>query len=236
MGIDISSKSTGWSIIEDDNLLEYGKINPTGKMSTAQKLCLFSIELNKIIDAQKPDAIAIEDVVQVKSVSVAKILARFNGVAIVEAYKYLQKDPPLYEPSKWKKVLEDCSGSSKKCEIQLSVCKIYNLLTKEKISFYKDRIEKAKASSKLDVDETRLLIKQLKKDMKKAKKAGESLADIEEQILSFNKRLKKDRKSGKKQMSKEFDKISMDIYAETSINEDIADAIGVARAYQKDLK
>jgi len=234
LGIDISSKSTGWALIESDKLVEFGKINPTGKMTSAQKLCLFGIELKKIIEKHKPDNIAIEDVVQVKSVSVVKILARFNGVAIVEAYRFLQRDPTLFEPTKWKKMIDDCSGSSKKCEIQLAICKKYNLLSKEKIKLYQKRIDEAKEELKnIDTKEIKAEIKQLKKDLKKAKKNKDNIEEISNKINVMTNELNIKRKQGKKQLNTTFDKISLDIYTETSINEDIADSIGVAIAFQK---
>jgi Holliday junction resolvasome RuvABC endonuclease subunit len=122
MGVDISSRSSGWSIIENDKLLEYGLIVPQSKsMTNAQKMYLFQVELRKIIDAKQPDEIAIEDVIQVRSISVLKLLARFNGIAIIESYRYTQKEPDLYEPSKWKSIM-GCGGGAKKCEVQLSIC------------------------------------------------------------------------------------------------------------------
>ena len=140
MGIDISSKSTGYGLIDEQKLLEYGKIQPNHSMTSAQKLCLFSVELKKIIEKHRPDEIAIEDVVQCSSVSVTKILSRFNGIAIMEAYRYLQKDPPLYAPTQWKKCLKNCTGSAKKCETQLAVCIKYELLSSDRIKFYQEKI------------------------------------------------------------------------------------------------
>ena len=236
MGIDISSKSTGWSIIEDDKLLEYGKVNPTGKMSTAQKLFLFHVELRKLIERHNPDETAIEDVPLVKSVSVAKLLARFNGVAMIEAYRHLQCDPELFEPSKWKKLIE-ISGSSKKCEVQLEVCIKYNLLTSDKIELYRDRIEAAKLVAKDSSEDVKEIRKDLKKQLRKAKKEKQFDTEtaIKLQLEELKTSVKKNIKKQKKEASKLFDAISMDIYTETSINEDIADSVGVAIAYQKSM-
>ena len=191
LGIDISSTCTGWALIENDQLLEFNKVMPTKHMSLGQKLCLFGTELNKIIEKYKPDEIAVEDVVQCSSVSVTKILSRFNGVALIEAYKYLQRDAELYTPSEWKKHLEGCTGSAKKAEIQLSVCKKYNLLAQEKIKFYQDRIDKCKSllgESKEKVkDEQKAQLKQLKKDLKRAKKDSDNnqIEILKEKIKSL---------------------------------------------------
>lgn len=235
MGVDISSRSTGWSIIQGDKLIEYGKVNPTGKMSVAQKLFLFHIELKKLIERYKPDEIAIEDVPLVKSVSVAKLLARFNGVAMIEAYRHLQRDPVLFEPSKWKTYVEGCTGSSKKCEVQLAICKLFGLLDDKKIKYYQERIDEAKSEAKEGSCETSDEIKSIKKQLKKVKKAGDNvlIAELETKLKTISEFSVKSKKSKKKDMSDAFDQISMDIYTETSINEDIADSIGVAIAFQK---
>jgi Holliday junction resolvasome RuvABC endonuclease subunit len=249
LGVDISSRSTGWAIIQDDKLLDYGKIVPSGKMSLGQKLCLFGNEISKVIEKYKPDEIAIEDVVQVSSVSVTKILSRFNGVAIIEAYKYLQRDPPLYAPSEWKKVLDGCTGGAKKCDVQLSVCAKYDLLSKDRVKHYKDRIDNIRASvketSSLDSivlrdnqedikKSTKEQLKQLKRDLRKAV-TDEDIKVFEHKIELLKQEKGAKTKANKKIANEEMDKISLEIYSETSINDDIADSIGVAIARQKEL-
>lgn len=239
MGVDISSKSTGWAIIENDKLLEYGKINPTGKsMSNAQKMYLFHVELRKIIDSKRPDEIAIEDVVQVRGVSVLKLLARFNGIAIIEAYRHTQKEPELFEPSRWKSMVDGCTGSARKCEVQNAVCKKYGLLSADKIAAYKKRIDEAKETLGEVGSDSRQQLKKLRKELKKCRKKDDmkKAQDLEVQVLQCSEAILKQKKSGKKDMSEIFDKISMDIYTETGVNEDIADAIGVAIARQQTIK
>jgi Holliday junction resolvasome RuvABC endonuclease subunit len=237
MGIDISSRSTGWSIIEGDKLLEYGLIMPSGKsMSNAQKMYLFQVELRKIIDSKLPDAIAIEDVIQVRSVSVLKLLARFNGIAIIEAYRHTKTEPVLFEPSKWKSMLSDygCSGSSKKAEIQNAICLKYALLSSEKIAAYKKRIDEAKEVLGGCCDNVREQMKIIKKELKKCKDENRK-KQINEEIKELQEKFIKDKKGGKKDTSEVFDKISTEIYTETGVNEDIADATGVSIAYQKTM-
>ena len=234
MGVDISSRSTGWSIVQNDKLLEYGKINPTGKtMSAAQKMFLFHIELKKLIERHKPDEIAIEDVPLVKSASVAKLLAKFNGIAVIEAYRHLQRDPILYMPPEWKTYVEGCTGSSKKCEIQIAICKIFGLLSTDKIQAYQERITEAKNEAKEGSNEAKDEVKSIKKQIKKAKKSGADVSELETKLKLASESATRCTKSKKKDMSEAFDQISMDIYTETGINEDIADATGVAIAFQK---
>lgn len=235
LGLDISTRSTGWSLIEDDKLLEYGKIVPSGSMSNAAKLHLFSIEISKILNKYNPDFIAIEDVVQVSSVSITKILARFNGVAILESYKYNQKDPQLYEPSKWKKLL-GLSGGAKKCEIQIQICRLYNLLSKDKIDHFNKLINSNKELKNDNIVESkRKEILDLKKKLKK-EKDKDIVQEINKNIIFISKEIKQLTIDLKKNINNVFDKLSQDIYIETGINEDIADASGVAVVYKNELK
>lgn len=235
LGIDISSSSTGLALIENDQLLEYAKINPTGVMSSSAKMYLFSIELDKLIVKFAPDYIGIEDVVQVSSVSVTKILARFNGIAIISAYKYNKKDPKLFIPSEWKKII-GLSGSVKKCETQLFVCNKYKLLSLEKIKLYSEKIKE----NFVNKNDQSILLKKRNVDLLKKKKKKEKdklvIENIEKDIFLMNSEIMDLKKHVKKQINDVFDKLSMDIYIETGINEDIADAIGVSIAYQKELK
>lgn len=189
LGIDSSSKSTGWALIEDRKLIEYGKINPTDISSYCQKLNLFYVEISKIFERFKPDKIAIEETVFVRNLKSFRVLARIHGVILLAAYQYLKEEPILYEPSKWKKLLDDCNGSAKKYEIQLSVSKIYKLMEITKIQGYLVRAEEIKMGN-------------------------------------FN----------KKEKNKIFDELGIMIYSETGINNDIADAIGIATVLEKELK
>lgn len=237
LGIDISSNSTGLSLIQDDKLLEYAKINPTGTMSSSAKMYLFSVELDKLIAKYAPDFIGIEDVIQVSSVTVTKILARFNGIAIISAYRYNKKEPRLFIPSEWKRLI-GLTGTVRKCETQLFVCEKYKLLSDEKIKYYSDKI-KENFDNKNDNSEMNLsfsqCIKNLLNKQKKKEKEQLNIETIQKDIDNISEDILKLRKDSKKQINKIFDEISMEIYVETGINEDIADATGIAVAYQKML-
>ncbi|MDD5649681.1 MAG: crossover junction endodeoxyribonuclease RuvC [Candidatus Nanoarchaeia archaeon] len=231
LGVDISSRSTGASLIEDDKLLEYTKINPIGSMSNSAKMYLFSVELDKILEKWQPDYIAIEDVIQVSSVSITKILARFNGIALISAYKFNKKEPKLFIPSEWKKTI-GLSGSVRKCETQLFICKKYNLLKEDKINYYEQKINECSEIDKDSLNSKQKDIDLLKKRMRKEKTIIEELKN---QIEELKKEVFTIKKNNKLSISKKFDNLSMELYIDTGINEDIADSVGVALAYQKEL-
>lgn len=234
VGIDISSKSTGIAVIEDDKLLDYTKINPTGTMSNSAKMFLFHVELEKFLNKFAPDYIAVEDVIQVSSVSVTKILARFNGIALMSAYKINKKEPKLFIPGEWKKAI-GLPGSVRKCQTQIFVCKKYDLLNENKIKYYEDKINSCLNADEIEIEQKRENLESLNKKKRKEKDKIE-LARINGCIEQTKKEILALRKSKKALQDKQFDELSMEIYVETGINEDIADSIGVALAYQKELK
>jgi Holliday junction resolvasome RuvABC endonuclease subunit len=234
LGIDISSNSTGLGLIEDDKLLEYAKINPTGTMSSSAKMYLFSVELDKLIAKYSPEFIGIEDVVQVSSVTVTKILARFNGIAIISAYRFNKKEPRLFIPSEWKKLI-GLTGTVRKCETQLFVCQKYKLLSEDKIKQYSEKINENFENKNDQLIITNKKNLDLLKKKKKKEKDELVVQTIDKEIITIKEEILKLNKDSKKQTNKIFDEISMEIYVDTGINEDISDAVGIANAYQKVL-
>lgn len=236
MGIDISSRSSGWSVIDGKKLIEYNMIHPSPKMKLSQKLNLFNGELEKIIKQYNPEYIAIEDVVICRSAKTAIILGRFNGVALRLAYAHNQKEPFLYVPTEWKKSLLGCSGNSTKAEIQLSICEHFSLLDSNRYGFYIDKINDAK-SILVSVDKGYLaeLRKRLASEKRKKESDVKSIKHIEKQIGKEKKDIAVELKDRKKQMDNELESVSLEIYSETGISDDIADSIGVALKCQIEI-
>lgn len=225
MGIDISSACTGYCLIEDGRLVDFGAVQPHGKLSEQQKLVLFSVQLAEIIARLQPDRIAIEDVVLVKSVVTAKLLSRFSAVARIEAYKYQKQEVTLYEPPTWKKMM-GLSGFAEKCDVQVFVCEKFGLLPKDKVDVYKSRISKIQGDLMNSKETLSDELKTLKKLYKRSKDPT-----LFARIKELNEALPLARKDLKKDAKKELMAISQEIYVETRINNDIGDAIGVALAY-----
>ena len=229
MGIDISSRNTGWCVISGNELIEYNTIHPSSKMTLGQKLNLFNVELEKAIRTHKPDIIAIEDVVICRSAKTAIILGRFNGVAIRLAYAYNSKEPFMYVPTTWKKDLLGCNGHSSKAEIQLSICEQFSLITSDRYDYYIAKINDAKMNvASIDNGEVVKLRNKLNSTKKKKVVEKSDLKMLEKEIGRKKKEYDVKLKDAKKQMDLELQSISLEIYSETGICEDIADSIGVA--------
>lgn len=85
LGLDLSISSTGWSIVDLDTIVSYGKIK-TKQLKTKdikQRLKFIVIEIKKIIEKFSPTAIIIEDVYHGVNAKTVAILNRLNGAVIV---------------------------------------------------------------------------------------------------------------------------------------------------------
>lgn len=90
LGLDIAT-NTGWCVLEDGKLLDYGMLNIPIEMNLFQRISFFESNLTKLINSHNPDYVAIEDVLL--GISGAKTLAylgRLNGIAISCAFKKVQ--------------------------------------------------------------------------------------------------------------------------------------------------
>lgn len=105
MGIDVSSTTIGYSVLEiDDNnkihFVECNYIKPNKDGSIIERLAETRNIVQDIIDQAKPDYIAIEDIVQfMQGHSTAKtiiMLTAFNRMIGLTAYDYLRKSPELF--------------------------------------------------------------------------------------------------------------------------------------------
>jgi crossover junction endodeoxyribonuclease RuvC len=242
MGVDISSRNTGWCVVDVDELnkiklVDYGAIHPSTKMTMCQKITLFDFELDKIIKKYCPDEIAIEDVILCKSIKTAILLGRFNGVALRLAYSFNRKEPSLYIPSEWKKSLLGCDGGSSKAEIQLSICETFDLITEKKYQYFIHKINEAKmVVAELDREELKVLRSRLASEKRKKESDKKQIKFYEKEISNVKRSFDVQLKDRKKQMDNELESVSLEIYTETGISDDIADSIGVALKKHYDLE
>jgi crossover junction endodeoxyribonuclease RuvC len=253
MGLDISSSNTGWCIVDVEKemkLVEYGLISPVGNMGVTQRLYFFGNELKKLIEKFQPNEIAVEETILVRGPKVMRTLSRFSGVALFLAYSYQKREIQTYEPPKWKKNLS-LSGFAEKAEIQLKVCEAFKLLDEQKAKIYFDLLKQIRIDKK-DIQQTtskelktlenefRSFEKKVlltKKELKHKKKKEiteqdtKNVEDLEQQLVVKKDELKNKKKQcsdSLKDIEKRYGRISVDIYSDTGISNDIADSIGVS--------
>ena len=97
LGLDVSTKSTGWSIVEYKNnkmkLINYGCIE-RHKMTIPEALVNFETELTNIIEKFKPDVVSAEAPFVGQNRNTIQKLANFHGVMMMILEKF--KIPFVY--------------------------------------------------------------------------------------------------------------------------------------------
>ena len=237
LGLDIAS-TTGWSVIEDGSLIDYGSIIVDGRMDLPQRLHYFQLELTRVIQRFNPDYCYIEDVLLgLSGVKILSYLSRLNGVAIVTAYNSLQERVKLYQPTYWKSnSLPGLNGSAKKWEVQLAVVKYFRLPITGNFQMILDTIhnqENQIGSIKQSINDNRILINKHKSKI--ARKRNPPSEDDKQILLDEIKKLElsisnlnKDKKIIEKSFDKIMNKVSVDISAQTGMTPDICDSCGIA--------
>ena len=95
LGFDVSSVSTGYSVINNGKLLKssIGLITPSPKKPYGERLQIFESEIKQIIQKHSPDIVVIEDVFRGRNAKTYKVLCMFRGVAIKAVFDIIGKDP-----------------------------------------------------------------------------------------------------------------------------------------------
>lgn len=95
LGLDISSISTGYSIMNGGRLSKSkcGLIQPNPRRSYGERLLTFENQLRELIRQHKPDEIIIEDIFKGRSMKTFKSLAMFRAIAIKTIYEEIGRDP-----------------------------------------------------------------------------------------------------------------------------------------------
>ncbi len=222
LGVDISSNSTGWAVVDFKrgmyNLVDFGLIKPDGGMNHIQKLYLLGNELGRIFERTKPDNIAIEETIFVNNRKTMRILTRFGGIIIFKAYEHCKIFVDIYEPKKWKAIL-GVGGNAKKADVQLEVCRVFDKMDKDKLLSYQQSISDVYT----DIEKTKE--QALSKEAIEIRMGKDGVNKTEARKL-----IRKDLKKVIYKIEERLDKISMDIYTESGINSDIGDSVGITIA------
>ena len=245
VGLDIATK-TGISLIEDGKLIKYGMLDIPTEMNLFQRLSFFENNLIRILNDYNPDYVAMEDILLgISGVKTLAYLGRLNGVAISVCYKKLQNNIQLYMPSEWKaNSFEGLNGTSKKVEIQIAVCKHFNLIEKDLLS----SITKPLDNTNIDLTNVQNKIKDITLETKKflaflAKKRNGPKSDSDRKIFEIkiqeNKELIKKYKDYIVQCNKKIEEIyknvSLEIMSKCGLTQDVSDSIGIAYALYRKL-
>jgi Holliday junction resolvasome RuvABC endonuclease subunit len=128
LGLDISSRSTGWAVLKNGRWSKsgssYGTIKIASKDSVPKRLVSFRNQLHVLIKRVKPTHVVIEEVFAGRNISTAKLLSKFNGVAVELCRRTIRKDPLVVLATEVRRFL---GCGSKKENAFKYVCDRYNL-------------------------------------------------------------------------------------------------------------
>ena len=89
LGVDCGSASTGIGLVETHGrtcrLLHYGAIRPPRSQAFAERLAHIHRELERLVQAFHPDAIALEQIFQAHNVKTAMQLSQVRGAVLLAA-------------------------------------------------------------------------------------------------------------------------------------------------------
>lgn len=127
VGLDISSKSTGWAILKNGHFYarmekDCGLIIIPDKYKPAEKLVFFRDKLERVVSGIDISCIVLEDV-YLRNVTTIKVLSRFAGVAC-ELIKRQCSIEPVIVPTK---ALRKSLGTQDKEEVFNLIKEKYNL-------------------------------------------------------------------------------------------------------------
>lgn len=101
LGLDTSTSSTGYAVIDNGKLICYGSIKPPKKLNTIEKIIYIEKEIKEIISKKKVEYIVIEQLAVMRSANTTRVLAGLLYHLIIE---FTKKDilTILVRPSEWR--------------------------------------------------------------------------------------------------------------------------------------
>lgn len=245
LGLDLATCS-GYSLIEDGNLSNYGMINIPTEMNLFQRIEFFENNLTKILNDYSPDYVAIEDVIMgLSGVKTLVYLARLNGLALACCCKKVQSNIALYTPSEWKSnSFDGLNGNSKKYEIQIAVCRHFKLIDEnllkeicQPLSSISDNSSIIKKNMDILRQDTVKYIAFLNRK-RNGCKTDEDKKSFENKIKENKETIKQYKtllEQTKKNIEKVYKGVSLGIMSKCGLTCDVSDSVGVAYCLWKKL-
>ncbi len=91
LGIDPGTHNTGYGVIQKTahelKLLRFGTVSVRSTLSFEDRLLSIGLEINKILNEFKPEAVIIEEIFTAKNIKSSLQLAHMRGVCVYEAKK-----------------------------------------------------------------------------------------------------------------------------------------------------
>lgn len=128
LGLDTSTTSTGYAVLDEKNLISYGTIKTPRKSDLLDKIIYIEEHVKQIIKAKEVEFIVIEDLAVTRSATTTKALAGLLYYLLIE---FRKRDMLVVQvrPSEWRKVCKikgKCRQELKENAIK-HVKNVYNL-------------------------------------------------------------------------------------------------------------
>lgn len=151
LGLDTSTTSTGYAVLDNDKLISYGTIKTPKKVDLIDKIIYIEEHIKQIIKAKKVEFIVIEDLAMTRSAATTKALSGLLYDLLVE-FRKREILVVTARPSEWRKV---CGIKGKKRdELKQSAIKFVKQRYKIDVNDDEaDAIGIAKFGSELEVEE-----------------------------------------------------------------------------------
>lgn len=112
LGLDTSTTSTGYAVLDNEKLISYGTIKTPKKADLIDKIIFIEEHIKQIIKAKKVEFIVIEDLAMTRSAATTKALSGLLYDLLVE-FRKREMLVIAVRPSQWRKV---CNIKGKKRE------------------------------------------------------------------------------------------------------------------------
>ena len=107
LALDQASKTTGYSLFEEENLSEYNQFSISSSLSLGGRLSSFWDKLNDLYEKYNFNRIVFEDIqLQAGNVKTYKMLAMIQAIIILWCDKE-KIEYEIYSPSHWRKILKE---------------------------------------------------------------------------------------------------------------------------------
>ena len=155
-GIDSSTSSTGWGVIDtkfNDNLrlIDYGAIKPNKKLETIDRIIYISRELRRILQDFKPELIVIEEMNVTRNM---KTIRTLSGLLTKIEVK-LRNRQALYvkmTPSEWRKKVGIKCKNDREILKKASIDYVFEKYNENVSDDEADAICIAEAGSKVEIE------------------------------------------------------------------------------------
>ena len=136
LGLDTSTTSTGYAVLDNKRLISYGTIKTPKKADLLDKIIYIEEHIKQIIKAKEIEFIVIEDLAVTRSASTTKVLAGLLYHLLVE---FRKKELLVVQarPSEWRSVC----GIKGKCRKEFKQNAIQHIKNEYKIDVNNDEAD-----------------------------------------------------------------------------------------------